>query len=119
MAEKVSYKSIRDQLISLSVDIEDKAKICVLLERKIEDERIQLSNVESLISDNYKNVIEVRDLLCILIFVYLMGNHVVSRQSLKLTRKTQAIKQPLLSRSVFCLRRTHIRSIIFIFWNSL
>lgn len=59
MVERVSYKSVRDQLISLSVDIEDKGKICSLLERKIEDERQQLARVEVSMNENYENIIEV------------------------------------------------------------
>jgi len=54
MVDRASYKSIRDQLISLSVDIEDKAKICALLERKIENERSLLGQVEGSLNDEYE-----------------------------------------------------------------
>lgn len=59
MVDKVSYKFVRDQLISLSVDIGDKGKICSLLERKIEDERQQLSRVEVSMNENYETTIDV------------------------------------------------------------
>lgn len=59
MVDRASYKSIRDQLISLSVDIEDKAKICSLLERKIENERSLLGKVEGSINEEYDSILEV------------------------------------------------------------
>lgn len=59
MVERATYKSIRDQLISLSVDIEDKTKICALLERKIDHERSQLAKVEGSVNDEYDAILEV------------------------------------------------------------
>lgn len=67
MVEKASYKSIRDQLISLSVDIEDKARICSLLERKIENERSILAKVEESLSEEHDSILEVV-FLCICIY---------------------------------------------------
>lgn len=59
MVERASYKSIRDQLIALSVDIEDKSKICSLLERKIENERELLGSVDASLNAEYNEILEV------------------------------------------------------------
>lgn len=59
MVERATYKSIRDQLVSLSVDIEDKSKICTLLEKKIDNERTLLAKVEGSVNAEYDAILEV------------------------------------------------------------
>ena len=59
MAEKVSYKALRDQLVSLSVDIDDKAKVCTALQRKIDAERVALGAVEEDVAESFQLVMEV------------------------------------------------------------
>jgi len=59
MVERASHKSIRDQLISLSVDIEDKSKICALLERKIDNERSLLGKVDASLAEEFESILEV------------------------------------------------------------
>lgn len=59
MVDQVSYKSIRDQLVSLSVDIEDKVKVCALLRRNIENERQQLGSVEESVKKEFERQLEV------------------------------------------------------------
>lgn len=59
MVDQASYRSIRDQLAAISVDIEDKAKVCGLLERNIEKERQLLASVEESVKEDYNRIIEV------------------------------------------------------------
>ncbi len=66
MVERATYRSIRDQLISLSVDIEDKTKICALLERKIDHERSLLAKVEGSVNEEYDAILEVNRTFLIL-----------------------------------------------------
>lgn len=62
MAGKASYQQIREQLINLSVDLEDKTKVCKILEQKSKDERHFLGLVEGEFEAKYQIVIEVHDL---------------------------------------------------------
>jgi len=39
-------RSLRDQVVQLSIDIDDKTKISKLLEKKIKQERLELSQIE-------------------------------------------------------------------------
>jgi hypothetical protein len=55
-----SYKTIKDQLVSLAVDVEDKQKVSQALHRKVESERNLLSSVEDEIAAKYQVIIEVR-----------------------------------------------------------
>ena len=72
MVERATYKSIRDQLISLSVDIEDKTKICALLEKKIDHERSLLAKVEGSVNEEYDAILEVnRTILILYLFAWL------------------------------------------------
>jgi hypothetical protein len=59
MSVQSSYKSIRDQLITISVSIDDKDKLNKLIERKIEQERSLLAEVESSLSREYERILEV------------------------------------------------------------
>jgi len=52
------YQHIREQLISLNVDLEDRNKICRVLENKIAVERSRLSRIEAAFADEYSGVIE-------------------------------------------------------------
>jgi hypothetical protein len=60
MVDQVSYRSIRDQLVSITVDIEDKSKVCSLLERNIEKERQQLASADASVREEYERILEVR-----------------------------------------------------------
>jgi signal recognition particle GTPase len=55
----ISYQQIREQLINLNVDLEDKSKICKILEQKTKDERNQLSTIEAAFEEKYQAIIEV------------------------------------------------------------
>ena len=60
MSVKASYQQIREQLINLSVDLEDKTKVCKILVHKSRDERHLLGLVESEYESKYQLIIEVR-----------------------------------------------------------
>lgn len=62
MVDQVSYRSIRDQLVSITVDIEDKSKVCNLLERNIEKERQQLAAADASVREEYERILAVRRL---------------------------------------------------------
>ena len=59
MTAKASYQQIREQLINLSVDLEDKIKVCKILEQKTKDERHTLGLVEEEYDAKYQQIIEV------------------------------------------------------------
>ena len=42
-----SYQNVREQLISLQVDLDDREKLCGVLEQKIEVERAKLGRIEA------------------------------------------------------------------------
>ncbi len=54
----MSYQSIREQLISLQVDADDKEKLCGILEQKIDIERAKLGRIESDATEQYECVLE-------------------------------------------------------------
>jgi hypothetical protein len=41
-----SYQRIREQLVALQVDVEDKEKVCLALRQRIEVERAKLARIE-------------------------------------------------------------------------
>ena len=45
-------QSLREQVVQISIDIDDKTKIAKLLEKKIKQERLELSQIED-VSDVY------------------------------------------------------------------
>ena len=45
-------QSLREQVVQISIDIDDKTKIAKLLEKKIKQERLELSQIED-VSDIY------------------------------------------------------------------
>lgn len=45
-------QSLREQVVQISIDIDDKTKIAKLLEKKIKQERLELSQIED-VSDDY------------------------------------------------------------------
>jgi hypothetical protein len=55
----ISYQQIREQLINLNVDLEDKSKICKILEQKSKDERDALGTIEAEFEEKYQAIIEV------------------------------------------------------------
>jgi hypothetical protein len=62
MAANVSYQRIREQLINLSVDLEDKSKLCQILEQKTRDERKTLGLIEAKCEEKFLVIIEVTSL---------------------------------------------------------
>lgn len=58
MALSVSYHSIREQMVSLSVELEDRSRICQVLEEKIKSERSKLSRVESVVEGEFMSKIK-------------------------------------------------------------
>lgn len=58
MLTSSSYQSIREQLIALQVDLDDKSKICSVLERKIQSERALLGRIENDFNDEYQTALE-------------------------------------------------------------
>lgn len=54
-----TYQQIREQLINLSVDLEDKSKVCKILEQKVRGERDQLGLIESRYEEKYQLIIKV------------------------------------------------------------
>lgn len=48
--------------MSITVDIEDKARVCDLLERNIEKERQLLASAEASVKEEYERILEVCDL---------------------------------------------------------
>ncbi len=53
-----SYQNIREQFIALQVDLDDKNKICSVLEHKIQVERSLLSRIESDAATEYQAILE-------------------------------------------------------------
>ena len=49
-----SYQGIREQLVSLTVELEDKGKVAVMLESKIKQERELLHQVEPNLNSQYE-----------------------------------------------------------------
>ena len=52
------YQHIREQLVGLNVDLDDKRKICAHLEEKIVGERAKLSRVETELNVRYEDAME-------------------------------------------------------------
>jgi len=52
---------IKEQLVNLALELEDKEKITVLLERKIAQERDRLKNSEEEVNITYSRIIEVHN----------------------------------------------------------
>lgn len=59
MSGKVSYQQIREQLINLNVDLEDKSKVCKILEQKVREEKRLLGLLEEEYETKYQSIIEV------------------------------------------------------------
>ena len=53
----VSYQQIREQFISLQVELEEKQKVCAQLEQKIEIERAKLGRIEADATEEYEAVL--------------------------------------------------------------
>ena len=51
---QISYQGIREQLVSLTVELEDKGKVAVMLESKIKQERELLHQVEPNLNSQYE-----------------------------------------------------------------
>jgi hypothetical protein len=56
----ITLKSLKEQVISLNVELSDKKHLCELLERKIEQERSLLGKEESEINEENKYQFDVR-----------------------------------------------------------
>lgn len=59
MAIQTLYQKLREQLVALTVDIEDKDNVCRMLNRRLNSERQHLGKVETDITEEYTNIIEV------------------------------------------------------------
>tara|TARA_B110000090_G_C13263175_1_gene401225 strand:- start:201 stop:932 length:732 start_codon:yes stop_codon:yes gene_type:complete len=53
-----SYQSVREQLVSLQVDLDDREKLCEVVQQKIEVERAKLGRIESDANVQYEGVLE-------------------------------------------------------------
>mmetsp|Transcript_7050 Transcript_7050/g.11807 ORF Transcript_7050/g.11807 Transcript_7050/m.11807 type:complete len:80 (+) Transcript_7050:141-380(+) len=53
-----TYQSIREQLVTLSVEIDDRSKFCLALEDKVDDERAALTRLEDDIKQDFSQRIE-------------------------------------------------------------
>lgn len=53
-----TYQGIREQLIALQVDVDDKSKVCEVLEQKVRVERSLLSRVEGELTEDYQATLE-------------------------------------------------------------
>ena len=51
--------NLRDQIAALTIDIDDKEKVCSLLRRKIDKERDRLSGIEPDVAEEYTGLIKV------------------------------------------------------------
>ena len=49
----------KEQLIKLQIDIEDRGKVCTILQNKIDKQRCLLSNIEREVKEQYQQVLEV------------------------------------------------------------
>ena len=54
----IGYQRIREQLVTLNVDLDDKQKICAHLAEKIATERAKLSRVEGELNAEYEEALE-------------------------------------------------------------
>jgi len=57
-AAAATYQGIREQLIALQVDVDDKSKVCEVLEQKVRVERSLLSRVEGELTEDYQATLE-------------------------------------------------------------
>ena len=53
------YQNLREQIIAISVEIDDKDNICKKLSKKLVVERQRLASIESRINAEYASIIEV------------------------------------------------------------
>jgi len=58
MSDAASYQSVREQLISLQVDLDDKKKVCAVLDHKIGVERAKLGRIEADATQEYEAILE-------------------------------------------------------------
>lgn len=60
-SHRANYSSShpKEQLIKLQIDIEDRGKICTILQNKIDKQRYLLSNIEREVREQYQQVLEV------------------------------------------------------------
>jgi hypothetical protein len=56
---KSSRNVLQDQLVVLSIDIEDKSRLCELLKKNIAKETNALHEVESSITEHFETLIQV------------------------------------------------------------
>lgn len=73
MTTRVSYQQIREQLINLNVDLEDKAKVCKILEQKSRDERRLLGLLDAQYDEKFQHIIEVYTYLCMYVLTILFS----------------------------------------------
>ena len=53
-----SYHQIREQIVALSVELEDRSRVCQMMEGKIESERILLSQIDQTLGLEFQRKID-------------------------------------------------------------
>ena len=56
-------RNIRQELVSLTVSLEDKKQLLTVLREKVDNKRSQLESVETVIQENYSRLIEVSNFI--------------------------------------------------------
>jgi hypothetical protein len=60
MSIRTTYQNIREQLVSLTVDLEEKENVIKVLTRKNENERDSMARIEEDFNNEYNVLFEVR-----------------------------------------------------------
>jgi hypothetical protein len=76
MSTKPPRNVLQDQLVVLSIDIEDKSRLCELLKKNIAKETNALHGVESSITEHFETLIQVSTcfICCILSLTHILQN---------------------------------------------
>lgn len=59
-SKSTSVRNVREQIILIQMDIDDRVKVCALLEARIDQQRMELANVERNVREHYQQLLEVR-----------------------------------------------------------
>ena len=89
MTANASYQRIREQLINLSVDLEDKSKLCEILVQKTNNERKALGLVEANCEEKYLAIIEVMLYLALILQLGAIMQPITHLLSLKIFKVFQ------------------------------
>ena len=55
----MSYQALREKIITLNIEVEDRQKLCDALTLKIEDERKSIVSIEKNIEIEFQHLIEI------------------------------------------------------------